>query len=154
MTRRELNHSIRALANGRLGLDEEEYRSVVHSITGKRHITGCNDEEANLVLLAFRKMRDNVGTGTPVQKNVAQQKFIARLMQCLGWDWKATAAFCLKVTGKRSTKACNAAELSKIIRGMIAVIDHHVASGKISMTHTQKFNYERHVQHQRTEKRN
>ena len=139
--RKQLNHDIRALAHGFLRLDEETYRNIVETISGKRHITDCDDEEANLVLLALKRMKDNTGAGPRIVTNGRQQKFIARLMDYLQWDWSATAAFCEKLTGKKSTKACNAAELSKIIRGMIAVIDHDIEKGKIFLTHTDYFNY-------------
>src|ERR1043166_7369196 len=103
MTRKELNHNIRALAHGRLGLDEETYRMVVESVTGKRRISQCDDEEANLVMLALRKMQDNQGSTAAVKKNPDQHRFIARLMEYLKWDWGNTAGFCEKITGKKST---------------------------------------------------
>jgi len=149
MNRRALNHNIRALAQGRLALDEETYRTVVHSVTGKLHITDCDDEEANLVHLAFKKMLDNQGAAGQIRKNPQQHRFIARLMDYLRWDWQDTARFCERVTGKRSTKACNAAELSKVIRGMIAIIDQDIEAGKIQLTHTERFNYEHYVKHHR-----
>lgn len=150
--RKQRNHEIRALAHGTLGLDEDTYRSVVESITGKRHVTQCDDEEANLIYIALKRMKDNQGAGPRIEKNGRQQKFIARLMDYLKWDWSATAAFCEKVTGKRSTKACNAAELSKVIRGMIAIIDHDLEQGKILLTHTQKFDYQRYTTLHRDQK--
>jgi hypothetical protein len=150
--RRKLNHAIRSLAHGILSLDEDSYRSIVESVTGRRRITECDDEEANLVYLALKRMRDNTGVGSPVKKNVQQQKFIARLMDHLKWDWSATAEFCFKVTGKRSTKGCNAAELSKVIRGMIAIIDHDLAKGRIVFSHTERFNYDHYTKLHREQK--
>lgn len=150
--RRKLNHDIRALAHGRLSLDEETYRSVVESITGKRHVTELGDEEANLVYLALQKMLDNQGARGEVRRNPQQQKFIARLMQYLHWNWEDAAHFAEKIVHKKSTKACNAAELSKIIRGMIAIIDSDIEKGKIVLNHTERFEYERHVNRHRTSK--
>jgi phage gp16-like protein len=150
VTRRRLNHKVRALAHGTLGLDEETYRTVVESVTGKRHVTECNDEEANLVLLALRRMKgsrkERSGGGN---SNGQQQRFIARLMDHLHWTWQDTAGFCERVVKKKSTRQCDAAELSKIIRGMIAIIDQDVTKGKIQMSHTERFEYEQHVKHYR-----
>jgi hypothetical protein len=97
-------------------------------------------------------MKDNTGVGPAIKKNPQQQKFIARLMEYLKWDWAATADFCMKVTGKRTTKACNAAELSKIIRGMIAIIDHDITKGKIVLNHTERFNYDHYSKLHREQK--
>src|SRR5689334_18804313 len=75
--RKQLNHDIRALAHGFLRLDEETYRGIVETITGKRHVTDCDDEEANLILLALKRMKDNTGAGPRIETNGRQQRFIA-----------------------------------------------------------------------------
>jgi hypothetical protein len=149
MTRSQFNHRIRALAHGSCGLDEENYRTVVESVTGKRHITQCDDEEANLVFLALKKMRDNVGRASSSTINPDQHRMIAKLGYILKWDWNDIAHFTAREVHKQSTKACNAAELSKVIRGMIGVIDYKLKCGMIGMDETQRFNYERHARRHR-----
>lgn len=146
--RKKLNHDIRAIAHGVLGIDEDLYRQIVSSVDPKSggHITRCGDEEANLVYMHLRKMKTNVIKSAPNSQN----KLIARLMDILGWRWSDTAGFCHRITGHRTTKLCNAAELSKVIRGMIGVIDYDLEKGKIQMTHTEKFEYERHTKSHRT----
>ncbi|TAK51469.1 MAG: hypothetical protein EPO24_15895 [Bacteroidetes bacterium] len=151
MTRKELNHNIRALAHGTLGLTEEEYRLIVYNVYQKSegHITRCDDEHANLVMLHLRQMRP-VGQHAMLSNgNERQHKMIPRLMEILGWDWRRTAEFCLQVTGKKNTRQCDAVELSKLIRGMVAVIDSYLKKGRIRMTEAERSEYERHVRQQR-----
>lgn len=148
MDRKELNRKIGALAHGRLKLEGEMYRTIVASIDPKSegHVTRCDDEHANLVLIALRRIAEK---NPPEQKNVKQHKFIARLMDHLNWKWKNTADFCKHQTGKNSTRACNALELSKIINGMIAIIDQDIASGKLQLSPKQLEDYQRHTKRHR-----
>ena len=148
MTRAELIKTIHVQKRD-LSLDEDNYRLILESISGKRSCANMDDEHLNLVSLALSKMLDNRGTSPGTRKNPNQQGFIARLMDYLHWDWSNTASFCLKLTGKKSTRACSAGELSKIIRGMIAIIDQDIERGKLSLSHTQRFEFERHVKHLR-----
>jgi hypothetical protein len=130
MNRSALNQKIGALAFGRLHLSEEVYRQIVVSIDSKSegHVTRCDDESANLVLIALRRLADK----TPVaRKNEAQQRKIARLMDYLKWNWTNTAEFCKRQIGKTSTRSCTPLELTKIINGMVAIIDGNIASGKL-----------------------
>lgn len=149
MTRNDLIKRIHVLKR-ELSLDDDTYRMVLSNITGK---LSCKDimsiEELNLVCVSLSKMKDNRGSRQPVKRNPDQHRFIARLMDHLKWSWPETAMFCEKVTGKRSTTSCSAAELSKVIRGMIATIDHHIKSGKITMTTEQLAEYRSHTQRHR-----
>jgi hypothetical protein len=149
MTRSELNQKIGALAFGRLKLDEEFYRTIVASIDPKSegHVTHCDDEHANLVLIALRRLADK---NPPHEKNVAQQKFIARLMDYLKWNWKTTAEFCERQTGKKTTRACTAFELTKTVNGMIAIIDHDIATGRIALSPAALEQYRHYTQHHRS----
>lgn len=147
--RKRLNQRIGALAFGRLKLDKETYRSIVAAIDEKSdgHLTRCDDENANLVLLALERMLS--GGAMPATsvtlKNQRQQKFIARLMDYLGWTWKDTARFCLHQTGKSTTRACDAKDLSKIVIGMIRIIDERIERGQIMLTPEQLAEYHRHT---------
>jgi phage gp16-like protein len=132
-----------------LGMIDEDYRMVLYNISGK---TSCKDigiEELNLITIALGKMKDNTGVAGQVKKNPQQHKMIARLMDILGWNWNRTAEYCEQITNKKSTKACSPQELSNIIRGMVATIDHHLSTGKIKMNHTERFEYDRHTKHHR-----
>jgi hypothetical protein len=150
MNRTELNRKIRAIAHGVLHLDEESYRQVVLNVdfNSQGHITRCDIEHANLVLLVLRRMvekRKIRRDSTSFPSNFRQHKFIARLMQYLGWTWKDTAAFCLRQTGKRSTKACTAAELSKVILGLIGIINGKIEKGEITLSEAEMFAYRKHT---------
>jgi hypothetical protein len=151
--RKKLNQRVGALAFGRLKLDEETYRMIVSSIDeqSEGHLTRCNDENANLVLLALERMVSGgaIGATSVTLKNQRQQKFIARLMDYLGWTWKDTARFCLHQTGKRSTKDCNAGELSKVIIGLIRIIDDRIAKGLLKLSPDQSDGYHRHTKLER-----
>lgn len=148
MTRAELIKKIHVQKRD-LSLDDDNYRLILESLSGRRSCADMDDEHLNLVSLALSKMLDNRGTRPGLRKNPNQQAFIARLMDYLHWNWSNTATFCERLTGKKSTKACSAAELSKIIRGMIAIIDQDIEKGKLGLSHTQRFEYERHVKHLR-----
>lgn len=148
MDRKELNRKIGALAYGRLKLDEETYRTIVVSIdpTSEGHVTRCDDEHANLVLIALRRLAEK---NPPQQKNVKQHKFIARLMDYLKWNWKNTADFCKRQTGKTTTRACSALELTKIVNGMIALIDRDLFTTKLLLSPEQLKEYYRHTKRHR-----
>jgi len=167
MNRKQLNHRVRAFAHGTLKLSEEAYREVIRDVTAdKEHITDCTDDEAQLVLTALRRfhvMRLNVPGRPPTPEALStrrspgaanrdaggerQHSMIPRLMDFLRWDWKSTAGFCEKVIGKKDTRQCDAKELSKMIRGMVAVIEHDLARGKITMTPEQLATFRRHTAH-------
>jgi len=150
MQRTQLNRQIGALAFGRLHLDESFYRQIVVSIDPKSegHVTRCDDESANLVLLALRRLADK---SPSAQKNPKQHRFIARLMEYLNWNWIQTAAFCERQTGKKTTHSCNAAELTKIINGMVAIIDANIAVGKLQLSPQQLSEYRKHTKKHRRE---
>lgn len=145
--RKKLNQRIGAIVHGKLKLDEETYRTIVSCIDEKSegHITRCDDEHANLVLLALQKMVERPGMTSVTLKNQQQQKFIARLMDYLGWDWKHTAEFCWHQTGRKSTRACSAGELSKIIIGMIRIIDERIEKGVICLSKQELETYHRYT---------
>lgn len=54
MTRKQLNYNIRRYAHYVLKLDEDQYREIVDTVTNKRHITDCTQEEAELVFAALK----------------------------------------------------------------------------------------------------
>lgn len=139
MTRAEINKEIGYLAHGKLRMAEDDYRTLVYSIDKSsggfvRNIK--DDETANLVLVALRNMVDKKINPTEKQqaRNDAQVKFIARLMDFLKWEWRSTSLFILRIVGKSHTSKCTAAELSKVIRGMIAIIDSNIESGKLVLS--------------------
>lgn len=146
VARRRLNHQVRALANGRLGLDEDTYRAIVESVDPRSggHITRCDDEHAGLVLLQLRQMVERHRFGDQ-KKNDREQRKIARLMQYLSWTWKTTAEFCERQTGKRSTRLCDAKELSKIINGMVAIIEEDIRSGRLQLTPAERAEFAKHT---------
>lgn len=138
IARKQLNHRVRAMAHGRLKLDEESYRDIVRAVDQKSdgHISRCDDEHANLVLKVLERMLERNPQGTSSQKiaNEHQQKLIARLMYCLGWNWGQTSFFCERQTGKKSTRDCSAKELSKVILGMIRIVESDIKRGRTSLT--------------------
>ncbi len=139
MTRPQLNHTVRKLAHGVLGLDEETYREIVRNIDAKSggHISRCDDEMANLVLLTLRHAADarRGVSHTPKIQNEHQQRKIAKLGFLLGWSWHDIARFCFKQTGNRSTKQCNPKDLSKCVNGMVNIINGKLADGSLTLGH-------------------
>jgi phage gp16-like protein len=148
MTRNDFIKKIHVLKRD-LSLDDDTYRLVLYNVTEKTSCCHLDEERLNLVYLAFKKMLDNVGRTSSSTKNPNQHRFIARLMDHLKWSWVDTASFCERIVGKKSTKACNPSELSKLIRALIGVIDFKLDHGEITMTHTEKFNYLQHTKHVR-----
>lgn len=176
MTRTRLNHNIRAFAHGTLGLDVEQYRDVIRQVTtNKEHITDCTGTEAELVLTALRRIHDGRLRSTPqrgtqpgrppTRDGVStrrssgaanrdpggerQHSILPRLMELLRWDWGSTAKFCKTITGKKRTDKCDARELSKVIAGMVQVIEHDLTIGKITMTDKQLQEFRMHTQPRR-----
>lgn len=147
--RRQLNQRVGALAFGRLKFDKEMYRTIVSSIDAKSegHLTRCSDEHANLVKLALERLveRGRVGATSTVQTNPGQHRFIARLMDYLGWSWNDTARFCFRQTGKDNTRKCDARDLSKVVIGMIRIIDDKISKGKIRLLPTELEEYRKHT---------
>lgn len=145
--RKNLNHRVRKLVHGMLGLDLETYRTIVVSIDEKSegHITRCDDEHANLVLLQLQAMLDRRPQPATTVRNGRQQRQIARLMQYLHWDWTVTAKFCHHQTGKKSTRLCDAKELSKVILGMVRIIDADIEKGKIKLSPQELAEYQKYT---------
>lgn len=162
MTRTQINKEIGFLAHGKLKLHEEDYRTIVHSIAPEsggfvRNIQ--DDETANLVLIHLRNLADKRSNPSVKEqkKNEAQERFIARLMDHLNWKWSDTSSFMMKIVKKSHTSKCDTTELSKVIRGMIDIIDQDIAKGKIVMseaelkeyrykTHFHRSNNQRHAE--------
>ena len=159
-SRKRLNHQIRAFAHGTLKIDEDAYRQVIRDVTtGKEHITKCTDQEAELVLTALRRFHEgrfgSPAMGLPGRPSTPdglkrQHKMLPRLMALLRWDWRATARFCFKVTGHNRTDKCNAAELAKVIAGMVQIVEHDLAAGKITMTDAELQEFRSHTQSSRS----
>ena len=134
--RRKLNQ--RAVAMSRaLGLDQDVYRQMILNVAPRSegHITRCDDEDANLVVMALRKAldrRSEAHTQSPKPRtHEHQHRQIAKLMDYLGWHWGNTAKFVRQQTGKNNTFQCSSHELSIVIRGMVAIIDGDLRSGKL-----------------------
>lgn len=154
MTRNELNKKVGLLVHVKLKgvMSEDDYRNIVHSIDNNSggFLRNCDDEHANLVLLHLQHLADRKHSTKEVIKQNDQEKFIARLMEYLNWRWSDTSTFLRRITGKHHTSKCTTSELSKAIRGMIAIIDKDVAAGKITLTGETKMKYYRYTQHYRT----
>lgn len=146
MTRKQLNYNIRRYAHYVLKLDEDQYREIVDTVTNKRHITDCTQEEAELVFAALKNFSRAGRPPAHGGPNAPQHRFIARLMEYLDWSWKQTAAFCQRIVGRPDTRSCDAAELRKVIRGMIAMIEQNIASGRLKLTPYQLTEFRKHTQ--------
>lgn len=147
MTRNSLIRRIHVLKR-ELALDDETYRTILESISGKRSCSEIDDEYVNLVLKSLEGQASKVRQ-TRVQANVRLQRKIARLGYILKWSWRDIAGFCFKETGKRSTQSCSAAELNKVVNGMIAVTDDRLDEGLIVLSPTQLDDYLRHTHRRR-----
>lgn len=145
LTRSQINSLVHIIAS-RLGLDKGTLCAIIANVdpASEGHISRCTDFNAAAVLGTLRLESD--ARGAADRTTVArQQAMIARLMQILEWRWRDTALFCEKITGKDNTRKLTTAERSSVIRGMIGTIDHHLASGKIVMSHDERFEYNRHT---------
>lgn len=151
MDRKELNKKIGRLVHATLRLDEEMYRQIVFNVDSKSggFVRNCDDEHANLVLLTLQNMAERRTSPKEVQQHSDQERFIARLMDHLNWRWSDTASFMMRIVKKSHTSKCTPGELSKVIRGMIAIIDQDIAHGKITMTQTELKQYRFKTRHQR-----
>jgi hypothetical protein len=151
MTRSELNKQIGVLVHAKLKLDEDVYRQIVYSIDNNSggFVRNCNDDYANLVLIHLQRLADRKFSTREVNKQNDQEKFIARLMDYLKWNWKDTAHFMMKIVKKTHTSKCNAAELSKVIRGMVAIIDKDIEAGKIILHGETRIKYYRYTKNHR-----
>ena len=131
-----------------LSFDDETYRTVLHSISGKRSCSEIDDEYLDLVCKTlesqFKKTQQ-----TLVRQNIRLQRKIAKLGYILKWGWPDIAGFCFKETGKRSTRSCDTTELNKIVNGMVAVIDNHLEKGSIVLSSSQLSDYLRHTHKRR-----
>jgi phage gp16-like protein len=131
-----------------LSFDDETYRTVLQSITGKRSCSDIDDEYLDLVCKSLEgQLKKTVQTR--VRQNVQLERKIAKLGYILRWNWHDIAGFCLKETGKRTTRSCNTFELNKVVNGMIAVIDSRMESGVIAMPPSQLSDYLRHTHNRR-----
>jgi hypothetical protein len=143
MTRPELNKKIGVLVHAKLKLNEDVYRQIVYNIdqNSAGFVRNCDDEHANLVLLHLQQLIDKKQSHKEIKKQSDQERFIARLMDHLNWRWSNTSQFMMKIVKKSHTSKCSASELSKVIRGMIAIIDKDIESGKIVMSQSELSQY-------------
>ena len=143
MTRTEINKKIGVLVHAKLKLAEDDYRQIVYNIDSNSggFVRNCDDEHANLVLLSLQQLHDKKSTSREEKKNDRQEAIIARLMDHLKWNWGNTAQFIFKICKKHHTSKCTSGELSKVIRGMIAIIDKDIASGKLVLSESQLKEY-------------
>jgi phage gp16-like protein len=116
-----------------LSLNDETYRTILESITGKRSCKDIDDEYLNLIYQALKNQFQKT-IQTRVRRNVQLHKKISKLGFLLNWNWKRIAEFCSQQTGKRSTQSCNSAELTKIINGMTEVINDKLAANELKLS--------------------
>ena len=149
IARKSLIRQVHVLAYQRLRLSEDEYRQIVQDVTGERSIGNLPAIEIEKVLVALRRiplgtLGGHQGEAPGRQHgNRPQQGLIAHLMGYLKWDWRSTAKFCKRITGHSDTRQCDSAELRKVIRGMIALIEQDVASGRIHLSTEQQIHFKR-----------
>jgi phage gp16-like protein len=132
MTRNSLIQRIHTLKRD-LSLDDEMYRTILESIAGKRSCKDIDDEYLNLIYQTLNSQFQKT-VQTRVRKNVQLQKKISKLGFLLNWNWKRISEFCYQQINKKSTQNCSAAELNKIINGMVAIINDKLAAGKIELS--------------------
>lgn len=149
ISRKSLIRQVHVLAYQRLKMTEEDYRQIVESVTGKRSVGDLPAIEIEKVLVALRRIPLGTLGGHHAEgagrqhANRPQQGLIAHLMEYLGWNWSSTAKFCKRITGKPDTRGCDAAELRKVILGMMALIEQDVASGRIHLSTEQQIHFKK-----------
>ena len=144
--RRKLNQKIKAIQY-RLDIDDDTFRQIVLNTEplSEGRLTHCDDESANLILISLRRAADRSSRHAPRPMRSAQSRQIARLMDYLDWSWKQTAGLCQRMTGKARTDKCTPHELSIIIRGMVAIIDGDIKSGKFKLSDNDLQDYLEHT---------
>jgi phage gp16-like protein len=135
MTRSTLIKRIHVLKRD-LNLDDDTYRSILASIADGK--TSCKDidlEYLNLVYIALERLAQKM-VQSRITRNDRLQKKIAKLGYLLGWNWQAIANFIKRETGGRhiSTRSCNALELTKVINGMVSIIDDRLSTGELKLS--------------------
>jgi len=150
-TRNSLIQRIHVLKRD-LGLSDDTYRTILESISGK---TSCKDidlEYLNLVKQALEGQLQKLGSSTRT-KNAKEHRKIAKLGFLLGWSWFDIAHFVQRETqGRRiSTRSCTGEELSKVINGMVALINDGIATGKITLEHKDLQDFLRYTQSHKQE---
>ena len=155
--RRKLNQKTKAMQH-RLRIGDDDFKQIVLGIEPRSegHLTHCDDETANLVLISLRRLAERISPSQGEMSRPAgqtgstshQARMIARLMDYLNWRWSNTASLCKRMTGKPRTDKCTPHELSLVIRAMVSIIDGDIASGKLKLSgqtlqdylsHTKKF---------------
>lgn len=118
-------------------LDDETYRTILASCAnGETSCREIDDEYLNLIKQQMENMLGRMRAGSSLKlTNAAEHRKIAKLGYLLKWSWNDIAGFCFKEVKKKSTQSCTAAELGKIINGMIALINDGLTNGKIVLVH-------------------
>ena len=119
-----------------LMLDDDSYREILQSIAGKDSCAQIDDEYLNLIKQQMEAMLQRMRLGSSLTlKNQNEHRKIAKLGYLLNWNWHDIAGFCFKETGKKSTQQCDSSELSKIINGLVALIQDGLAKGTVKLAH-------------------
>jgi phage major head subunit gpT-like protein len=138
-----------------LSLDDETYRVILHSICGKDSCAAIDDEYLNLIKQQMEGMLDRMRAGSSLKlTNVQEHKKIAKLGYLLGWNWHDIAGFCFKEVKKKSTQSCTAAELGKIINGMIALVNDGLSKGALKLHHQDLMDFLKYTQSQNRQSQN
>lgn len=135
MTRSTLIKRIHVLKRD-LCLDDETYRSILSSIANGK--TSCKDidlEYLNLIYQALERLSQKTNQSR-ITRNDRLQKKIAKLGLLLNWSWQDIANFIKRETGGKhiSTRSCNAAELAKIINGLVSIINDRLSTGNLKLS--------------------
>jgi len=128
-------------------LDEETYRTVLMSISGKNSCKGIDLEYLNIIKQSLEGLLQRQRLGSSLKlTNAAEHRKIAKLGYLLGWSWPDIAGFCFKEVKKKSTQSCTAAELGKIINGMVNIINDKIADGSLTLPHSDLVSFLKYTQ--------
>ena len=110
------------IAQQKLGLGDEEYRDILHSITGGRtesskELTSCEFDD---VMAYFR----HLGYADGLRMSKKQYGTIRKMQKQLGWDRdpKLLAGFCKRTCGTENWRRLDIRGASKLINGLIQII--------------------------------
>lgn len=128
-------HQLKALT----GVAEEDYRTILASCSnGKTSCRDMDDEYLNLVKQTFERLYAKQQHGLPGGNKLSREESkIAKLGILLGWSWHDIANFVKRQTEGRkiSTKSCTPAELTKVINGMVELINDGLTKGTLQLAH-------------------
>lgn len=115
-------------------LTDDEYRSIINSITGNSSCIGCNMQQLYSIHANLNSVLKLQGQN-PFIFNINRKKkdirnaLESRAQKVLGENWHARLAGYLKKINRQSINGCTPSEIRQVM-GWISTIEREVGNGK------------------------